>query len=138
MHKNTHLQNLAYYLTHSDVSRHCFYATVSLTHLMLKSFVFEGSCFSSVYITLNSSLLSVYTKLHLAFGFQHYQQNDLPLALKLISFSMDAGFVTPDPAQLLCRTCETLERTEGHTVLLPNIHSVHAKCGVKYWEERRI
>ena len=75
---------------------------------------------------------------HRAFGFQHYQQNDLPLALKLISFSMDAGFVTPDPAQLLCRTCETLERTEGHTVLLPNTHSAHAKCGVKYWEERRI
>lgn len=87
---------------------------------MLKSSAFEGSCFSSVYITLKSSVISVYTKLHLVFGFQHYQQNYLPLALILISSSIDAGFVTPDTAQLLCRVRETLQGKEVHAVLFPN------------------
>lgn len=113
-------KTFVYYLTYSEVSRGCFYAICLFHTLMLKSSAFEGSCFSSVYITLKSSIISVHTKLHFVFGFQHYQQNYLPLALILISSSIDAGIVTPNPAQILCRVRETLQGTEGQAVLFPN------------------
>lgn len=124
-------KTLIYYLTYSEVSRHCFYTTISLTHPNAEIIcIFKGSHFFSVYIILKSKVISIYTELHLVFGFQPYQQKHLSLALMLISFSTDEGFVTPDPVQFLCETCEKLQRTEGHTMLFQNNRQQTCKGGL--------
>lgn len=103
---------------HSEDSRHCFYATISLIHPNAEIIcIFKGSCFFSVYVILKSKVISIYTELHLVFGFQHYQQKHLPLALMLISSSTDEGFVTPDPIQFLCKTWKTAEDRRTHHVI---------------------
>lgn len=134
--RHTHAQKtqafktLTYYLTYSEVSRHCFYATISLILPNAEIIcIFKGSCFFSVYILLKSKVISIYTELHLVFGFQHYQQKLLSLALMLISFLTDEGFVTPDPVQFLCKTCEKLQRTEGHTMLFQDNRQHTCKGG---------
>lgn len=138
---HTHAQNpevfktLTYYLTYSEVSRHCCYTTISLIHLNAEIIcVFKGSCFFSVYIILKSKVVSIYTELYLVFRVQHYQQKYLSLALMLISPSTDEGFVTPDPVQFLCKTCEKWQRTEGHTMLFQNNRQhTFMGCGSRAW-----
>lgn len=75
--------------------------------------------------------MSIYIELHLVFGFQHYQQKYLSLALMLIISSTDEDFVTPDPVQLLCKMCEKLQGRGEHTMLFQNNRQHACKGG---WE----